>query len=141
MSAQNFFGGQFFGGDFFATGGAAPIGGSKRKIRGPYSDPRIYEDYIKRCIAEREAANRPIEVAVLKDALVAEVEKREQFEYSERDALIRENQILKRLLALAKAKRDVAAMLARQKQIQEQIEEFEEQEAGALLALFDDMED
>jgi len=73
----------------------SPLGGSKprKKIRGPYSDPRIFEEYVKRCIAEREAPRQNVEVAVLKEALVAEVEQREETGIAETATLLRENQI------------------------------------------------
>ena len=118
-----------------------PLGGSKRRIRGPYSDPRIYEAYIARCIAEREAPRTKLVKAILKESLVQEVEKRRSTDYAERDALINENEILQRLVAMEMARRDLNAIHARQLQIERQIELLEQEEAGILLALFDDMED
>lgn len=145
--ATSFFSGAFFGGEFFNSGVTPPVvqpeqlslGGSKpkRKVRGPYSDPRIFEEYVKRCIAEREAPRVNVEAAILKEALIAEVERRDTG--AEVAALINENQILKRLVALETTKRDVQAILARQRQIERQIEEMEEEEIRNILVLFDEM--
>src|SRR5882762_2725238 len=99
------------------------LGGSKpKKIRGPYSDPLVYEAYIARCIAEREAPRVNVEIAIIKEALVQEVEQRLEYDYTEVDALIRENQLLQRLLALESANRDLEAIETRQDQIMSQIE-------------------
>jgi len=118
-----------------------PPGGAKarRKIRGPYSDPRIYEAYIARCIAERERPRVNVQVAIIKEALVAEVEERRETEYAEIDALLRENQLLERLLALEATKRDAQAIAARQRQIALQIDEIEEEETLTVLRLLDDL--
>lgn len=111
----------------------------KKRIRGPYSDPRIYEAYIARCIAEREKPRVNLEVALVKEALVDEVEERRQTEYAEYDALVRENQLLERLLAFERTKRNLAAIAARQRQISIQIEELMEQEAQSIIMLLNDM--
>jgi len=117
------------------------LGGAKarRKIRGPYSDPRIYEAYIARCIAERERPRVNVQAAIIKEALVAEVEERRETEYAEIDALLRENQLLERLLALEATKRDAQAIAARQRQIALQIDEIEEEETLTVLRLLDDL--
>lgn len=112
---------------------------NRKKIRGPYSDPRIYEAYIARCIAEREKPKVNLEVALVKEALVEEVEEREQTGYAEYDALIRENQLLERLLALETAKRNLSAIAARQRQIAVQIEAIEDDETRSIIMLLDDM--
>jgi hypothetical protein len=114
-------------------------GGSRKKIRGPYSDPRIYEAYIARCIAEREKPRINLEAALVKEALVEEVEERHQTGYAEYDALIRENQILERLLALETAKRNLSAITARQRQIATQIEALEDDETRSVIMLLDEM--
>jgi hypothetical protein len=57
---------------------------------------------------------------------------------STRDALLRENQILERLLVLEKTKLAVRAIEARQAQIEREIKRVEYEEASMLLALFDD---
>jgi hypothetical protein len=121
-----------------------PIGGSRnphKKVRGPYSDHRIYEQYIARCIAERAAPRTDTAEAVLKEALVGEVEERWQTGYDERDALLRENLILERLLTLETARRDLRAIELRQRQIARQLDALDKEEAGILLALVDWMED
>lgn len=113
------------------------LGGTKarrKKIRGPYSDPRIFEAYIKRCIAEREAPRVNVEVAVLKEALVEAVEQRP--DDAEFVALARENTILKRLVAVETTKRDFQALQARQRQIEQQLEELEDEEMRNILMLF-----
>lgn len=117
------------------------LAGSKarKRIRGPYSDPRIYQAYIARCIAEREKPRINIEVALLKEALVDEVEKRRQTTYDEYDALIRENHILERLISFERTKRDLSAIASRQRQISVQIDEIMEQEAQSIIMLLNDM--
>ncbi len=144
--AGNFFDGQFFGGGFFgavstATTTETPLGGSKprKKVRGPYWDSAVYEAYIQRCIVERQAPRESVEVAVLKEALVDEVELRRRQEGIDLSVLIKENEILERLIRMEKAKRDLAAIKSRQQQIARQIQEYEDEEAMALLALFDEM--
>lgn len=118
-----------------------PVGGARarKKIRGPYSDPRIYKAYIARCIAEREKPRLNVEMALIKEALVDEVEERRQTEYAEYDALIRENQLLERLVALGETKRDVTAIAARQRQIAGQIEDLEDDEDRSVIMLLDEM--
>lgn len=118
-----------------------PDGGTKARprVRGPYSDPRIFQAYIERCIAERNAPRQNVEVATLKEALIDEVELRRTADLAERDLLLREAQILRRLLAIETARRDIAALTARQNQIARQIQQMEDDEASALLALFDEM--
>lgn len=123
------------------VGEPSTLGGSKphKKRRGPYSDPKIFEEYIKRCIAEREQPRVSVQAAVLKEALVHEVEERTETAYAERDALLRENQILEQLLAFETAKRDLQAIKARQRQIDRQLRDIESDEVSFLLAVFEEM--
>jgi hypothetical protein len=123
------------------VGEPSTLGGSKphKKRRGPYSDPKIFEEYIKRCIAEREQPRVSVQAAVLKEALVHEVEERTETAYAERDALLRENQILEQLLAFETAKRDLQAIRARQRQIDRQLRDIESDEVSFLLAVFEEM--
>lgn len=109
----------------------------KKKLRGPYSDPRIYEAYIERCIAERQAPRENVEAAVLKEALIDAVQTRAQA--NELQAITKENAVLHRLIAMEKVKRNVASITARQRQIAARIEELEDDEARAVITLLDEM--
>lgn len=124
-----------------AASGVEPseIAGSKRKkkVRGPYSDPRIYEAYIERCIAERQAPRGNVEAAVLKEALIDAVQARAQA--NELAAITKENELLHRLIAMENIRRNVESITARQRQIAARIEELEEDEARAVITLLDEM--
>lgn len=125
-----------------------PLVGSKRRVvvRGPYNDPRIFEEYIKRCIAEREAPRTTsLPVAVLKESLVDVVEERRGAGLLDWGTLIREQEILARLAAVEQAKRDIRAIEARMIQIAKQLkkleaaeqERLEAEEVSMLLAVFE----
>lgn len=142
--------GQAFGGawaDSWGPVGAAPAIQApdtaktkrKKKVRGPYSDPRIYEAYIERCIAERQAPRGNVEVAVLKEALIDAVQERRQADAAELEAITKENELLHRLIAMEKVRRNVESITARQRQISARIEELEDDEARAVITLLDEM--
>jgi len=116
-------------------------GGSKakRKVRGPYSDPRIFEEYIARCIAEREAPRVNVEKAVLQEALVEIVDERARAQQTELSSLIRENKILGKLISLERAKRSISAIASRQAQIRLQIQRMQDEEDEAILSLLQDL--
>lgn len=109
----------------------------KKKARGPYSDPRIYEAYIERCIAERQAPRDNVEAAVLKEALIDAVQARARAD--ELAAITKENALLHKLIAVERIKRNVASITARQRQIAARIEELEDDEARAVITLLDEM--
>jgi hypothetical protein len=132
--------------NFVSSGLQGTSGGAKgkrKKIRGPYSDPRIYDEYIKKAVAEREGKpEQNIELAVVQEALVAQIEEREQTGYEEPAALSMENQLLSRLAELeSKNKRLVSKVHARQRQIDAQLEQMkqEEEETGNILILLQEL--
>lgn len=104
--------------------------GKRKKIRGPYTDPRVYDEYIKKAIAAREGKpEQNVALAVVQEALVAQIEERQQTGYEEPAALSMENQLLSRLAELeSKNKRLVSKVHARQHQIDAQLEEMKQEE-------------
>lgn len=118
------------------------LGGSKpkKKIRGPYTDPRIYEEYIERCIAERNVPRENVEVAILKEALVEQVsQRRTEAEDVQYATLVSENQILARLVETETARLNLQALRARQGQIAKQLADIEEEEIRQLLMVWEEM--
>lgn len=148
---SNFFGGAFFGGGFFGAGTetdtAATYGARrKKKVRGPYSDPKIFDEYVRRAIAERTAPRLDPQKAVLQEALLHEVELRRRQDIIGLDTLTRENETLKALIEVERNRRDLKALKARAQQIGEQYAILEKQEADrdelALMRVFNEfMED
>ncbi len=101
----------------------------KKKVRGPYSDPAIYEAYVQRCIDERNVPREtPVAVSVLKEELIATVESRPQHGLFDRPVLLDELSILVRLQAVEKAKRALSAIAARIRQIQKQLKQLEDEQ-------------
>lgn len=117
------------------------IGSKRKKLRGPYSDPRIFEEYVERCIAERNAPRtQGTEVAIIKEALVEAVEKRAVDDAKPaRSALMQEVKLVEQLADLESSQKSVLALIARKIQIERQLQALEEEEAGMLLAIFDEM--
>jgi hypothetical protein len=122
----NFFGGAFFGGGFFGPLPTATIGSKgharKKKIRGPYSDPRIFEAYVQRCIAERAAPRVDPAKAAVQEALIHEVEQRRAQDIVTLDALVSENEALRAVIDVERSKLGLRALRARQEQIGRQVQ-------------------
>jgi hypothetical protein len=117
------------------------VGGSKprKRIRGPYSDPLIFEEYIKRCIAEREVPRADVATAMLQESLIEVVQTRKSREFAELETLLEENQLLMRLLVIEGTKRNVTVLEARRRQVEQQLQKLHDEEETVLLALFDEM--
>ncbi len=122
--------------------------GSKRKrqVRGPYSDPAIFDAYVKRILAERAAPRVDPAKAALQENLLHEVEARRAQEIVTLDTLASENATLRALIEVENNKKDLRALKARHTQLGEQLVMLERQEAErdeiALMRVFNEfMED
>ena len=130
--------------DAVATATQGDSYGSRRKkqVRGPYSDPAIFDEYVRRSIAEREAPRTDTQKAALQEALLHEVETRRQQDVITLDVLSRENEALRAVIDVERNRRDLQALKARAEQIAEQYAVLERQESArdelALMRVFNE---
>lgn len=104
--------------------------GKKKRIRGPYSDPLVYEAYIQRSINElRQPQKNPVLAKAIEElAVIVSLDDEDEERLAELASLSKERDALQKLISLEKAKVSAAILRARQASIERRLEDLELEE-------------